>query len=966
MSPSIAQFLRRFRPFRKRHAPVSSEQTMPPASAPARPVRRGFRLLVTVGALLSLTVVVAGAHVMTGHLDAWLPAPLARSMGLIPPSSQATIAPAATTSAPEKPRQIRFTAFSRLAATPATSREMPWSPAHATWALTRFINTDDLQTFAPGDVATQSPVTGADSGSGSGNHGSALGSIRPASTLAVRAAASAPAVISTHPRLILDSDTLATLRQRAAANTPQWQALKGVCDSYIGGTVNYPSGNAYPDKPNLGSGYQGESYLPALLAEGMCYQVLKSSDPGAAAKYGNKGVDILMKMAAPSSGNGTDPCTDDGYGIRFYGVGYGLGYDWLHGLLSNSQKQQVYTTANAWISAWEKPGGCADFEYEHPQSNYFAGYFHAKAVIALGTYGDNPSAPAEWTDWYTNQYQQRVQPYYAKHLEGGGWPEGYGNYAPLGIFNMVFPAREVKTATGVDIVHASAPFSYPLDSADYAMHFTWPSRSYFDDRDTNHATGRTPPPGTNSVSLFVQLLGTLEYWNSSKASVFREYLNEVRTATSGFNDAAPWLRFLEEDPGGATASINSLPASYFAPGMGMVSARSNWSTSASWMSFRAGPYTNNPGQGEQGFDEGSLALVNGSIPLLVNAYGWMVHDPNGSADEDRLYNDQYGSFNGTQYTGNREMYNVFYVRNMNGSTVKERFGQGAFTSEDDNVRTTVSAYEDGQGYVYTLATHLEDMYRRFSAGPAVSSWSRQIVYLRPNIFVVYDRTTSGSSSYDQYMAWHFPANPASASAGSGENRIDVTYNGTFAGSMMTVLPKDAKLTTVALYPNSNPVKVWQVRERPADDKTSQHWLTVFDTSSQAGNVASTSPVDVTSGDVIGVRVLGYYGAQVMISSAGPAGTPISGSIVYQVPGTGSYHVITDLASDTAYGVSASSSGGGQSIKVSPGGSFKSSPKGVLAFYVTPAGDITDKSPNYVHLPISTMPVDGSPRPYNGR
>ena len=34
--------------------------------------------------------------------------------------------------------------------------------------------------------------------------------------------------------------------------------------------------------------------------------------------------------------------------------------------------------------------------------------------------------------------------------------------------------REVKTATGQDLVHASAPYSYPTDSAEYAMHFTWP------------------------------------------------------------------------------------------------------------------------------------------------------------------------------------------------------------------------------------------------------------------------------------------------------------------------------------------------------------------------------------------------------------------------------------------------------------------------------------------------------------
>src|SRR3546814_17339097 len=97
---------------------------------------------------------------------------------------------------------------------------------------------------------------------------------------------------------------------------------------------------------------------------------------------------------------------------------------------------------------------------------------------------------------------------------------------------------------------------------------------------------------------------------------------------------------------------------------------------------------------------------------------------------------------------------------MSGSSVAQRFGQEAKTTEDDGVRTAVSAYEDGNGYVYMLANHLEDMYRTFSAGPAVSAWSRQIVYLRPNRFVVYARKTAASTGHDPYHAWHLPANPA--------------------------------------------------------------------------------------------------------------------------------------------------------------------------------------------------------------
>ncbi|OOG53815.1 hypothetical protein B0E48_15390 [Rhodanobacter sp. C03] len=759
------------------------------------------------------------------------------------------------------------------------------------------------------------------------------------------------------------------MRRRAAAHTVQWRALKATCDSYIGGTVNYPTGATYPNLPDLGQGYQGSSYLPALLEEGLCYQMLKSSNPTAAARYGAKAVDILLKMSRPfttASGNqGEDPCTDNGYVIRFYGVGFGLGYDWVYELLTPAQRTRIFTTANAWLTAWENPSSsaCANFEFVNPQSNYFAGYFHAKAVIALATYDENPSAPAEWNDWLNIQFGTRVQPYYARHLRGGGWPEGYGNYAPLAIFNMSLPAREVRTATRKDLVHAAAAYSFPLDSADYAMHFTWPSLAYFDDRDTNHSNSTPQPPGTTNVGVFQQILGELIYWNSPKASVFNQYLAAVNAATSNYGAADPWLVFLEVDPDAATTALSTLPLSYLAPGMNAVAARSSWGTRASWMSFRAGPYVNNPAQGEEYFDQGSLALVQGGTPLLLNAGGWAVQNPNGTAGENDVYGDNYGNFSASNiFLGNRELYNVYYVRHMSGSSLVEPFGQAAYTTETKQVRTQVSSYEDGSDYVYVLAKHLEDMYRKFTAGVAVAGWARQIVYLRPNRFVVYDRTMDGSASYDQYLAWHFPANPVAGTTASGGSRLDVTYNGRYAGAMTTVLPVKATTTTVALYPDAKPVKVWQVQVRASNSNISQRWLTVFDLSASASMVAAASPVTVIQGAIVGVQLPASDVNSVVISNAGAAGTRITGSIGYSVADVGAHHIITELAPNAGYTVTATTSGNLQNVSVNPGGSVMSSGAGVLDFYLSASGAIQKPPVAISTLPISSLPVSAYPHP----
>lgn len=767
-----------------------------------------------------------------------------------------------------------------------------------------------------------------------------------------------------HPRLILDAPTLSALRSRAAANTPQWQQLKNYCDSFIGGTVNTPlpdvSANDYPDAPDIGQGYEGDGYWAPLWSEALCYQTLKVSDPTNAAKYGAKAADIAVKISLSPAAQGEDPCKDDGYVMRFFGVGMGILYDWAYDELTPTQRTQIYTTANAWQTSWETAGGCSAFAYEHPPlGNYFAGYFHAKTVMALATAGDNPSAAAQWTNWQTVQFDTAasnpphigVQPYYAAHMAGGGWPEGFGNYGPLATLNMSLPAWEVKTATGTDLINAAAPYAFPIDAADYLMHFTWPSRNYIDDRDTNHSNGDAdaPPPGSANTGMFMQVLGSLRFWSAPHADAFQQYTNEVIAAAG--SDADAWEAFLFYDPSGTTAALTTQPLSYFATGPNAVAARSDWTTNASWMSFRAGPYTNNPQAGEEGFDQGGLALVRGSTPLLVNGTGWAVHEPGGDADENRVYTDEYGGFDHSVYSGNRTIYNIFYVRNMSSGVVVTPYGQSSYTSEDDNVQTHVAAFEDGSSYVYTLATKLEDMYRLDGSNNAqVAAWSREIVYLRPNRFLVYDRTmagnaTGGNTADDQFLAFHFPANPAVGSAPSGEKRYDITYNSTYAGAMTTVLPANAATTVIGMYPandsdpGSNPVKVWQVQVRAPNSAATQKWLTAFDLAAAASSVATASTLNVTSGTVVGSLLATSGGNQAVLFNSGAAGTTIAGSIAYTVPKVATMHFITELPANSGYSVTAIVNGSSHNIMVTPGGSLTSSAKGVLTFTVSAAGAV---------------------------
>ena len=63
-------------------------------------------------------------------------------------------------------------------------------------------------------------------------------------------------------RLYLLDTVLHRLQQRAAANDPAWVTLKTRCDGLAGGTFYPPSGNAYPDFPNvaIAAGFSGHGF----------------------------------------------------------------------------------------------------------------------------------------------------------------------------------------------------------------------------------------------------------------------------------------------------------------------------------------------------------------------------------------------------------------------------------------------------------------------------------------------------------------------------------------------------------------------------------------------------------------------------------------------------------------------------------------------------------------------------------
>ncbi len=711
------------------------------------------------------------------------------------------------------------------------------------------------------------------------------------------------------PRLLLSADSRVRLVQRARSGDRAWKALKAECDKFLGGRVEWPDGNDYADPPNVGEGYQGSGYFAALAPIALCHRLAADGAPGDAAAYGKKGAEILNRMTELEGPHSVSPLRDSGYGIRFFGVGMALGYDWLRDVLSRDEKTRVVRALDRWISTYEKDG----FAHDHPQGNYFAGYYAAKCFAALAVEGDDPIGATWWKDWLDRVHGKMVGPYYAKYLAGGGWPEGF-HYGQLGTMNMVLPALAVATAKSTTL----EGYRFPEDQAANLIHFSWPNRRTLDDRGAQKV-GNSPSEAT--AWLYTVMAGALAMRHSPFAPTFRHYAREVR-ALGGGAPAEAWQDMLFWDDHAPTTDYKALPLSYGTTGMQTVAVRSSWATDAVWGSFTSGTYVNNPSSGEMSFDQGSLVIVKGGQPFLVNAAPTLLRNTPGTADGEKsegpLYEDDFGNHDANPKIGNRPNYNIFYSR-------ARSFGQ-ASREESMGAKTHLGLLEEGGSYVVFRGDQLEDMYPDAGEGKRnVVGWTRQVVYQRPGTFVVDDRTVVGSAGADQWMAFHFCGRPSPV-----DGRFDFECGGAYVGSLTPLLPSGSRSAVVDLFEQH---KVFRIEQRPGAAGTIQRWLNVFDApATRAGSLRArrlASQSDATGSAAPVGTSMEHQGTTDVVVSAW--GSRPGSAVRYSIDAADGLHVVTDLEPRKKYRVEVAKKGGAFAIAVLPGDGNASSAAGVLAF-----------------------------------
>ena len=255
------------------------------------------------------------------------------------------------------------------------------------------------------------------------------------------------------------------------------------------------------------------------------------------------------------------------------------------------------------------------------------------------------------------------------------------------------------------------------------------------------------------------------------------------------NSMARMTDFLLEEEYDKPLDLAGFPLAHFASGIGKVYARGDWSDDASWLRFECGDYWN----GHQHFEVGNFEIFR--------------YEP--LATESGEYSD-YGSDHAVNWLLRTIAHNCILVR-MPGETWSMLRDGGRHEYANDGGQTkkwdwTVATIEQWQakradferGDIVAYENRPEFM---FVAGdctaaynPAkMKSWVRQMVFVRPHTFVIFDRVESTEAEYAKTWLLHSRNEPELA-----ESAFTVA-DGKGTLVTRTLLPRGAKIEKIDGY-----------------------------------------------------------------------------------------------------------------------------------------------------------------------
>jgi hypothetical protein len=401
-----------------------------------------------------------------------------------------------------------------------------------------------------------------------------------------------------------------------------------------------------------------------------------------------------------------------------------LVYDWCFSAVSDSQRTRWIAYANQAVwNVWHHEdaqwGGqsfpWSGWSVDNPVNNYYYSFLRATMLLGLATRGENPEAEGWITKFRDEKIGGELVPMFNELLAGGGSREGTGYGVAMASLFHLYDLWQATTGENIADLTPHARASMP-----WMIHAIVPTLD------------RLAPIGDHArdstAALFdyhrnyLQILATL-YRDDPWAPIARGLLANSSVPEMSMRFMA-WADFLYEDPTVTPAPLASAWPAYYAAGTGYAFARSDWSSDATWLELSAGPYTESHAHHDQG-------------QLLVYKREWLAYDANISSHSGIVQDE--------------EAHNL--VRLSRAGTAL-RMSPSAGTS-------AMHALQDDADL-----THLAgDLAPAYPASAGVTRDQREVVFIKPNAIVVFDRIEGDPAAGALITQWQLntPFQPTSTS-----------------------------------------------------------------------------------------------------------------------------------------------------------------------------------------------------------
>jgi len=516
-------------------------------------------------------------------------------------------------------------------------------------------------------------------------------------------------------------------------------------------------------------------------------------------------------------------------------------YDLCHDCWTADERKKFHEYMNQTVDANVR-------SETHVFHNGWYGYKHWGIGLACyATYHENDRAP-DILDTLEDDWLTRAAPALELAGDGGGWAEGY--YINYWLYEWLFFCEVARRCEGIDYCSQAPKFF--AHRAVASMFETYPGLSTYNSH-------RAIPMGDGGGRRFG---GDRDKVLSARRILVNRFAEDPdHQVVHAFNELAPrssvgvyaYKDFLWRDTTVEKGNLTDFKLSHMSPGPGYVYARSSWDDDATYFFFKCGDrftahqhldvghfliYKHEELAGDGGhYDSfGSIHDVNYHLRTIAHNT-ILLYDPSETWPDIRAGN----------VTGNDggQAHNWPHHNGAVTDPAQWHEGRDLYDIAD------IVAFEDQEAYVYVAG----DCTRAYS-GDKMDCFTRQIVFLRPNTFIIFDRVQSQNAHFRKTWLLHAMKVPIRA----GEHLV--MTNGKGRLFVQTLLPRNPDIKIVSgpelyryggrNYPparDTGPAPECRIEVSPSDQHTWDYFLHVLTAADNETHSVAGATANITNGEI---------------------------------------------------------------------------------------------------------------------